>query len=142
MYKNTNTCRHEYIKTFSSVCIYITFIWHYAIVHRLKTSPTKSNYMVLASISKATFSIKMVWKLKLLYPLLFINIHKGTKKPISVNQQFQPKNINWYSARYVRGTKGLTVTKTTCENVYGNTHISKIRHYETTLQLTRASKHI
>ncbi len=38
------------------------------------------------------------------------------------------------------GTKGLTFTKQTCENVYGNTNISKVGHYETTLQLGRASR--
>ncbi len=30
--------------------------------------------------------------------------------------------------------------KINCENVYGNTHISKVRHYKTTLQLVRALK--
>ncbi len=46
--------------------------------HSLKTSQTEENCKVLIS-PLATFSIKRVGKLKLPYPLLFINIHKGTK---------------------------------------------------------------
>ncbi len=93
---------------------------------------------VLASISLASFYIKRVGQLKLLYPLLFINIHKGTKYPISVHQNLQTVNINYILKDVLRGTKGLKLTKKTCGNVYGNIHISKVRHYETTLQLFRA----
>ncbi len=65
--------------------------------HRLKASPTEGNFKVLASISVATFSIKRVGMLKLPYPLLFINIHKGTKYPIGVYQNLI------YILQYVSG---------------------------------------
>ncbi len=48
-------------------------------LHRLKISPTVGNHKVLASIGLVTFYIKRAGKLKLSYPLKFINIHKGTK---------------------------------------------------------------
>ncbi len=38
------------------------------------------------------------------------------------------------------GTNELTFTKITCEHIYGNTHIPKVGHYETRLQLVTASR--
>ncbi len=48
------------------------------------------------------FSIKRMGKFILQYPLLYINIHKGTKEPISVNQNHQPADIIGYNVRYFR----------------------------------------
>ncbi len=107
--------------------------------HWLKTSPTEGTCKVLASISLVTFSIKMMGKLKLPYPLLFINIHKGIKYPISVHQNLQSANINGCTVRCFREHVENKEMKN-CENIYGNAHISKVRHYETTLQLIRASR--
>ncbi len=59
--------------------------------HILKTSKREGNCNILTSINLA---IKSAWKLKLLYPLLFINIYRGTNWPISVHQHLQPANIN------------------------------------------------
>ncbi len=63
---------------------------------------TEGNCKVLASISLDTFFIKNMRKLTLLYPLLFINIHKGTKYPISVHHNLQPANLKGYTARCFR----------------------------------------
>ncbi len=80
--------------------------------HRLKTSPTEGIHQVLTSIGLATFYIKRVGKLKLPYPLWFINIHKGTnlKEPISMHQNLQPANIMDTLQDVSRSTKGLTFT--------------------------------
>ncbi len=69
-------------------------------------------------ISLATFSIKMVGKLKLSYQLLFINVHKDTKLPLSVHQNLQPANINGYTARCLRGYKTLKFTILTLVKIY------------------------
>ncbi len=45
----------------------------------LKSSSPEGNCKVVASISLVNFFIKIEGKLRLLYPLLFINIHKGNK---------------------------------------------------------------
>ncbi len=91
------------------------------------------------SINPVTFSIKRVGKLKLQYPLLFINIHKGTKQPITVHQNLQPAYIVNRNGCF-RGHNRVEIYTKTGANVYGNTHISKVKHNETTFQLLRPSR--
>ncbi len=53
-----------------------------------------------------------------------------------MHQNLQPANT--YTAQCFMGHKRVEHLPKTFENVSGNTHISMIRYYETTLQLVRA----
>ncbi len=68
-----STClhTHTHIHTQKHTLLYVTA--------QAQNIANRGNWKVLASISLATFSIKMVEKLNLQYPLLFINIYKSIK---------------------------------------------------------------
>ncbi len=70
--------------------------------------------------------------------MYFIIIHNGWHQIANdIEPIYSARKHKYYTLQDVSGgTKELKFTK----HVYGNTHISMVIHYQTTLQLVRASR--